>query len=128
MTFEEVDSQAWKPENENDEIVGKWISSEKNVGANNSMLYTLEVDNKPIGVWGSTVLDPKMLGVKEEEMVKIIYLGKGEAKPGKNAPKLFKVLVDRESIEQTTNPAPAPVQAPAPTTGPTNQPTNENPN
>ena len=60
------------------------------------MLYTLEVEQKPIGVWGSTVLDPKMVGVKVGETVKIVYNGRGEAKGGKAAPKLFSVFVDRE--------------------------------
>jgi len=96
MTFKEIETGIWKPENENDEIVGVLLEKEEDVGANNSKLYTLEVDKKPISVWGSIVLDPKMVSVKVGEKVKIIYLGKGEAKPGKNAPKLFSVFVDRE--------------------------------
>ena len=96
MTYEEVETGTWKSEKENDEIEGILVAKEENVGANNSMLYTLEVDKTPQVVWGSVVLDPKMLGVKVGEKVKIVYTGKGEAKGGHNAPKLFKVFVDRE--------------------------------
>lgn len=95
MAFEEIDTGIWKPENVEDSITGVLLSKEEDVGANNSMLYTLEVEQKPIAVWGSTVLDPKMLGVKVGDTVKIVYKGKGEAKGGKNAPKIFQVLVDR---------------------------------
>ena len=95
MAYEKVETSAWKPENKGDEIEGQLLEIKGNVGANNSMIYTLGVENKPITVWGSTVLDPKMLGVKIGDQIKIVYEGLGEASPGKNAPKLFEVFVDR---------------------------------
>jgi len=96
MTFKEVETGVWKPEKEDDEIIGILLDKQEDVGANNSKLYTLEVDKKPMAVWGSTVLDPKMVPAKIGETVKIVYAGKGEAQPGKNAPKLFKVYIDQE--------------------------------
>ena len=96
MAFEKIENDIWKPENKGDEIVGTLISKESDVGANNSMLYTLEVDEKPIAFWGCTVLDPKMLTIKEGELIKVVYLGKGESKGGKNPPKLFDVYVDKD--------------------------------
>lgn len=96
MAFKEIETGVWKPEKENEEIVGVLLKKEEKVGVNDSMLYTLEVDKKPIGVWGSIVLDTKMVATKVGDLVKIVYVGKGEAKKGKNAPKIFKVLVDRK--------------------------------
>ena len=96
MTFEEIQTGAWKPENKGDEIIGVLINVEKDVGANSSMVYSIEVENKSISVWGSTVLDSKMVAAKIGDKVKIVYDGLGEKQPGKNAPKLFNVYVDRE--------------------------------
>ena len=106
MAFEKVEGQTWKPENPNDEITGIFIGVQNDVGSNKSNLYSLEVDNKPWSVWGSAVLDPKMVGAKPGDLIKIVYLGKGEAKPGKNAPKLFEVFIDYEfRNKQASGPA-----------------------
>lgn len=96
MAFEKVELDTWKPQETNDELVGIFVKAEKDVGANNSMLYNMEVEGKSISVWGSAVLDPKMNAVKIGDMIKIVYLGKGEAKSGKNAPKLYDVYIDYE--------------------------------
>ena len=96
MTFEKVELNTWKPEKDNDEIVGIFIKAEENVGTNNSRLYNMDIDEKPIAVWGSAVLDPKMNAVKSGDLIKIIYLGKGEAKGGHSAPKLYDVYIDYE--------------------------------
>lgn len=84
----------WKPEKKGDSFVGLLVKVEDNVGINKSMLYTFEEKdtNEAKVVWGSTVLDQKMFGIKVGEEVKIVYQGKGEAKAGKNAPKLFNVF------------------------------------
>ena len=96
MTFEKVELNTWKPQKDNDEITGIFVKAEQNVGANNSMLYNMEVEGKSISVWGSVVLDPKMNAVKPNDLIKIVYLGKGEAQSGKNAPKLYDVYIDYE--------------------------------
>ena len=111
MTFEKVEINTWKPENANDEIVGIFVKAESDVGTNNSMLYHMEVDKKPMAVWGSVILDQKMNAVKPSDMIKIIYLGKGEAKGGKNAPKLYDVYIDYEHREKIQAVAPVPAQA-----------------
>ena len=96
MTFEEVEVDAWIPKEKGNELIGTLVNVQKDVGANKSILYSIEVDEKPISVWGSTVLDPKMVVVKIGDKVKIVYDGLGEKQPGKNAPKLFSVFIDRE--------------------------------
>ena len=95
MTYTEIDPNFWKPENENDFIEGIFIGKESDVGENKSVLYTIEADSNPIKVWGCTVLDQKMVAIKAGDKVKITYLGLGEAKHGRNAPKLFKVERDQ---------------------------------
>lgn|SRR3990167_3707529 len=59
----------------NKEMVGLFIGKEENVGENNSNLYSFEVDQKNVAVWGSTVLDIRMKNVKVGEEVKIVFLG-----------------------------------------------------
>ena len=95
MAYEKIEIGVWKPENPNDEIEGVYIKMQEDVGANHSNVYTLEVEKKPVTVWGSAVLDAKMTAIKPGDKIKIVYLGLGEAKPGKNAPKQFDVFVDR---------------------------------
>lgn len=95
MVFEENNPIEFKFTEDNPLLEGVLIKVQENVGSNDSMLYTLEVNGKPINVWGSTVLDQRMVGVKLEDTIQIVYKGLGEAKPGKNPPKLFKVMIDK---------------------------------
>ncbi len=95
MAFEENNPGFWEYEKDGDSIMGVLIKIEDDVGSNSSKLYTLEVDTKPTNVWGSVILDQRMVGIKVGDLVKIVYKGLGEAKAGHNAPKIFQVLVDR---------------------------------
>jgi len=96
MAFEKVDVGVWKPQEENESVEGVFLKAEADVGANKSMLYHIEVDQKPTAVWGSAVLDTKMTAAKPGDLIKIEYLGKGEAKGGQNPPKMFDVYIDFE--------------------------------
>ena len=57
------------------EMVGLYLGHEEGVGENDSNLYTFEVDQKNISVWGSTVLDIRLKNVKVGEEVKIVFNG-----------------------------------------------------
>ena len=94
MSYKEIDPSFWKAENDGDFIEGIFIGTEHEVGENKSELYTIESDSKPIKVWGSTILDQKMIAIKQGDKIKITYLGKAEAKAGRNPAKLFKVERD----------------------------------
>jgi|TARA_Y100000296_G_scaffold45780_1_gene52474 hypothetical protein len=97
MTYQEVgDPTEWKYEKDGDSIEGILTQKQDNIGINNSMLYSIETPEGIRSVWGSAVLDSRMIAVKIGEMVKITYKGLGEAKGGKNAPKIFKVEVDKQ--------------------------------
>jgi len=97
MAFEKVDIGVWKPQEDNEEIVGTFVRMEEDVGANKSRLYHLDVDEKPVAIWGSAVLDTKMTAAKAGDRIKVVYLGKGEAKAGQNPPKMFEVYIDYDA-------------------------------
>jgi len=99
MVFNENKPGIWTYENDEDFIIGVLLKIEHDVGPSKSMLYTLSVDEKPISVWGSTILDQRMLGIKVGGLIRITYKGLGEAKPGLNAPKIFKVELDDGIVE-----------------------------
>jgi len=48
----------------------------RNVGANNSNIYEVEVAGKLVSFWGSTVLDPRLEQVSVGDELRIKYLGK----------------------------------------------------
>ncbi len=97
MTYEEVsDPLVWTYENDGDFIEGVLVGKQPNVGPNNSWIYTIETPEGVKSVWGATILDSRMVAVKVGDKLKITYKGLGEAKSGHNAPKVFKVEVDKE--------------------------------
>lgn len=77
MKFKKLTSP-WKPENPNDEISGKLIKIDSEVGENKSMMYIFVTETNIQGVWGSTVLDEKMKVFNVGNFVKIVFLGKKE--------------------------------------------------
>jgi len=97
MVFEENNPGIWEYKDDGDMIEGKLLKIQSDVGPSDSMLYTLEVDGKPINFWGTTILDQRMVGINVGDLIQVIFKGLGEAKAGKNAPKIFQVLVDRPS-------------------------------
>lgn len=95
MAYEEINPSIWTPEKEGDFIEGVFIKAEENVGPQDSKLYHLEVEEKPISIWGCAILDQRMVSVKPGDKLRITYKGLGEKQPGKNQAKIFKVEVDR---------------------------------
>lgn len=94
MDWKKVETgNAWQPKAENESVSGLLTSIREDVGPNHSKLYSLETeDHKNLDVWGSTVLDSRMVHVKVGDEVKIVYLGLGQKQGGKQAPKLFDVF------------------------------------
>lgn len=102
MAYEEINPGIWTPKNYGESLEGIFIRAENDVGPQKSMLYHLEKEGKPISVWGSVILDQRMVWIRPGSQVKITYLGLGEKTAGKNAPKKFKVEVD---IPEVTEPS-----------------------
>ena len=96
MTYKEINPEVWTYENDGDFVEGFVVNKEDNVGKNESWMYSIETPEGVKSVWGSAVLDARMTFVKIGDKVKITYKGLGEAKPGRSAPKIFKVEVDKE--------------------------------
>jgi len=94
--YKEIDPSTWKYENDGDFIEGVLVQVQKNIGPNDSMLYSVETPEGVTNIWGATILDQRMALVKVGDKIKITFKGLGEAKPGKNAAKVFKVEVDVE--------------------------------
>ena len=95
MVYEENVPGIHEFKEDGDMVEGVLIKVQENVGPQNSALYTLEVNEKPESIWGCAILDQRMLGIKIGEKIRVTFKGVGEASPGKNAPKMFKVEVDR---------------------------------
>ena len=102
MVFKEINPDIWKPEKDGDAIEGILVKVEKDVGPNESALYSLEISPEVFkSVWGSVILDQRMSLVKVGQKVRITYKGLGEKKVGgKNPAKLFKVEVDQEEAAE----------------------------
>lgn len=96
MAYEEINPTEWKPEKDEDFIEGIYVLEKKDVGVNKSKLYSIETSEGVKNVWGSAILDSRMAHAKIGDKVKITYKGLGEATGGKNAPKIFKVEVDKK--------------------------------
>lgn len=66
--------------NAGDSIEGIYVKKKINVGENKANLYVLEVKEKKLSIWGSTVLDDKMDEVKVGDVITVTYLGKEKKK------------------------------------------------
>lgn len=95
----------WKPTKEGETLEGLYINKESNVGQNSSNIYYIEKleGHEVVQIWGTTVLDQRMIPVKIGQQVRITYKGLGEkGKGGKQAPHIWKVEykdVDTDEME-----------------------------
>lgn len=110
--YTKVELETWKPETEGDCIEGSFIDKEEiSFGdEKKSILYHIDVSDRIVGVWGTTVLDTKMTAVKPKDKIKIEFLGLGVAKPGRKAPKLFEVYIDYDLRVAMEYPASEPTE------------------
>ena len=93
----------WKPTKEGETLEGLYINKQEHVGTNDSNLYYIEKleDNEVVQLWGTTVLDQRMMPVKIGQQVKITYKGLGEkGKGGKQAPHIWKVEYKDVDIDE----------------------------
>lgn len=82
----------WRAEAVGDEISGKYIAKEEDVGIYHSKKYTLETSDGEIDVFGSVGLDDKFKEIPLGYEVKIVYQGEKPSKPPKKAFKVFQVF------------------------------------
>ena len=95
--FKTIEPKTFRPENDGDSIMGYVKEKKENVGLRKSKLYRLDTKDSMVDVWGSSILDQRMMDVKEGEYMKITYRGRKPKVPGKEATKqdlkIFKVEV-----------------------------------
>ena len=75
-------------------VEGEYLGVQEGVGPNESRLYNFKMeDGQIVSVWGGTVLDNRMDMMRPPvgNIVKIVYVGDGNKKPGQNAPRIFKI-------------------------------------
>jgi hypothetical protein len=115
MTFQKYEPNVWHYEKTGDEIVGQVVKIEDNRMYDTKKVYELKKDDgASVLVFGTTVLDSKMRGIKIGNRVKIVYVGiKDSAVKGRNPTKLFEVFVDDGTSETIKVGAIAPASAPA---------------
>lgn len=92
--YRESTGAFWKPTKKDESIEGLYINKETEVGENKSNIYYIErLDNhEMVQLWGTTILDQRMIPVKIGQQVLITYKGLGEkGKGGKHAPHIWKV-------------------------------------
>lgn len=90
----DTNSAVWDRE---EPIEGKFVKTEQDVGPNKSKMHVLETDDGEVKIWGSTVLDDKLMGVVKGTYVKIEYEGKLKSKKGTEYHS-YKVFVDEASV------------------------------
>src|SRR3990167_11148253 len=93
-------SEVWNKEKP---IEGSLVKTESEIGPNKSKMYTIKTQDGEVKVWGSTVLDDKLLGVPVGTYLKIEYEGKLKSKKGTEYHS-YKVFIDEDSINQATEP------------------------
>lgn len=75
-------------------VEGELLGIQDSVGPNESRLYNFRMeDGAIVSVWGGTVLDNRMDLMRPPigSLVKIVYVGDGNKKPGQNPPRIFKL-------------------------------------
>ena len=98
MAYKEINPSDWTYKEDGDFIEGFLIRVQKDIGANKSMLYSIETQEGVKNVWGAVILDSRMALAKIGDKVKITYKGLSQepTQGGKNPAKIFKVEVDRD--------------------------------
>ena len=96
MAYEEINPELWTYEESGEFVEGVLVNKEDEVGENKSWMYNIETQEGVKNVWGSAILDSRMKFVNVGDKVRITYKGLGESKAGRNAPKIFKVEVDKD--------------------------------
>jgi hypothetical protein len=86
----DTDSEVWDRE---EPLEGEFLKVEHDVGPKASNMYSIKTKDGVVKVWGSKVLDDKLLGLPQGCYVKLEYTGKVKGKSG-NEYHSFKVFID----------------------------------
>ena len=85
---------------QNSVLEGKYIQKRTGVGPNNSCVYEIQQDNGTVvSMWGSTVIDFRMVNVPFNSMIKIEYKGLVKNPKSKRFYKDFDIFIDDDNVE-----------------------------
>ncbi len=107
MQYKESTGNFWKPTKEGDSLEGLYINKEINVGPNSSNMYYIEKldTHDVVQLWGTTILDMRMIPVKIGQQVLITYKGLGQKGKGKQAPHIWKVEYGDPDLDELASQA-----------------------
>lgn len=95
VEYEKIEPNVWKPTEDGEQLEGKLVSREENVGPNDSTMYFILTDKEEVRVWGTTVLNSKMKFVEVGDMVRITYKG-SQKNPHGQPTKIFEVEKEKK--------------------------------
>lgn len=96
MAFKKHEPNVWHYEKDGDAVQGHLVEIEKNAVYPEKQVYELRKDDgTSVLIFGTTVLDSKMRGIRVGDYVRVTYKGSKENK-GKNATKMFEIEKDEE--------------------------------
>jgi len=91
--LKKVEDTIVKWENPGDKVFGVLIAKEKGANYNNDVFKIKQSDDNIVTVFGTTVLESMMAGIKIGDTVKIVYTGTKENPKSEQHPiKLFEVF------------------------------------
>lgn len=73
------DGDVWDKQNP---LEGEFLTAEHEVGPNKSSMYTIRTEKGNVKVWGSIVLDDKLMSVPQGTYVRLEYEGQLTGKTG----------------------------------------------
>lgn len=90
-------AEVWDFE-KNPDFEGVFVRREDNVGPNNSKMYHFDSKGEEVALWGNTLLDTRLVDLKEGQQVQIKYLGKAKSPKTGREYKNFQVLAWEEDL------------------------------
>lgn len=81
-------------------IEGKLVDIKRDIGPNESMMYTLSTKDGKVSLWGSTVLDTKFANIENGSLVRIEPQGKVKSEKTGREYQDFKVFSDTPKLEE----------------------------
>lgn len=94
MVFQTIEPTIWKPSKDGDKIEGVLVRKNPQGGKYNNESYNIDTGNGLFVVFGTTVLEQRMMFCNVGDMVRITYKGTEKNKK-KQDTKIFNVEVDR---------------------------------
>ena len=105
MVFKKIEPKLFQFEKEGDEIIGKLVKVENDIGKFKSIVYHMMTENQEqISFFGSTVLDNLLSYCKIGDKLKIIFTEKKPSDKGQDT-KMFEVYKDDEQVPEDSEEA-----------------------